>query len=142
MEKINWCRMVICGLVTGIVWILLSLVVLLVLGRALLHAMPSFQVLPPSGKVVAACVILPFLVGLGAMWLYAAIPPRFGPGPGTALIAGLFGWAFGFVADAHWITYGFVPPGLALVPLIGSLPALLLAVLAGARFYKESSPLD
>ena len=138
MAKGNWGRMLLCGLVVGLVWILLSGVVLLVLGRALLQEMPNFQSFPPPGGVVAACAVLPFLVGLGAMWLYVAIRPRFGPGPGTALVAGLSGWLFWAVDIAHWVTYGFLPARLVLVPCLAALPALLLAVLAGAKLYKET----
>ena len=138
MGQINWGRMLLCGLATGVVWILLSLMVLLFLGGNLLRAMPNFQTFPPPGWVVAACLILPFLVGIHTMWLYAAIRPRFGPGPKTAAVAGLIGWLAGILSAASWVAYGFIRPGVVLVPLMAALPALVLAVAVGARFYRES----
>ena len=38
-----------------------------------------------------------FLIGLFAGWLYAAIRPRYGAGPKTALCAGLFVWFLGYL---------------------------------------------
>jgi len=137
MGPINWGRILVCGLVTGLVWILLSLMVLLFLGRELLHAMPNFQTFPPPSGVLAACFILPFMVGITAIWLYTAIRPRFGPGPKTAVVAGFVYWVVGMIANASWVTYGFIRPGLVLVPLLAALPALILAVSVGASLYKE-----
>ena len=39
--------------------------------------------------VTVLMVVLIFLVGILLIWLYAAIRPRYGAGPGTAVLAGV-----------------------------------------------------
>src|SRR5437667_4515115 len=41
---------------------------------------------------IGVFVIGGFVLGVLLVWLYAAIRPRFGPGPKTSLIAGLVLW--------------------------------------------------
>ncbi|MGH7948806.1 MAG: hypothetical protein ACREQF_06255, partial [Candidatus Binataceae bacterium] len=79
------------------------------------------------------------LKGLLAIWIYAAIRPRHGAGPATALIAGVVVWLlvipvpmlgllpmefFGARFVALWAIYGFVP--------------IALGTLVGAWLYRES----
>jgi len=71
------------------------------------------------------------------MWLYAAIRPRYGPGPKTAAIAGLATAVFGALADAIWAGFGFVPPELLVAPVAAAVPILIVAAMAGAWLYKE-----
>src|SRR5207249_3963498 len=42
-----------------------------------------------------------FLVGIFAVWLYAAIRPRYGAGPKTALCAGAAVWGLGYHEGTH-----------------------------------------
>ncbi len=49
---------------------------------------------PPGGAVMAAHLLWGFVVAIAAIWLYAAIRPRYGPGPATALRAGFVVWLF------------------------------------------------
>ena len=50
--------------------------------------------------LVAAVVIRTTALGIATVWLYAAIRPRFGPGPKTAICAGLVVWALSYVFPA------------------------------------------
>jgi hypothetical protein len=43
---------------------------------------------------MAAHLLWGFVVGIAAIWLYAAIRPRYGPGAATALRAGFAVWLF------------------------------------------------
>lgn len=140
MGQINWGRMFLCGIVAGLVWILLSIVVMTFLGRDFQDAMPNFRTGAPRGGLVALSFALNLAGGIWAMWLYAAIRPRYGPGPKTAVVAGFGFWFIATVVDAHWVTMGFVQPKIVLVPLAATLPALIVAVLVGARYYEEPTP--
>ena len=42
-----------------------------------------------------------FLVGIFAVWLYAAIRPRYGAGPKTALCAGAAVWGIGYLGASR-----------------------------------------
>jgi hypothetical protein len=73
------------------------------------------------------------------MWLYAAIRPRYGPGPKTAAVAGLAGWFAIAIIEVELALLLLLPislGGLA-VPLGVSLPAMIVAAIVGAWKYKE-----
>ena len=42
--------------------------------------------------LIAASIVIDFLIGIFIIWLYAAIRPRYGAGPETAIITGLAVW--------------------------------------------------
>ena len=138
MGKINWGRVFLCGLVSGAVWGVISGPVLLVIGQDFLAAIPVgnfFSPLQPG--LVAFYSLLWFVMGVWMMWLYAAIRPRYGPGPKTAAIAGLATAVFGIVADAVWVSMGVVPVEVVVAPVVAAVPILIVAAMTGARLYKE-----
>ena len=83
------------------------------------------------------------LVYLGAgvllMWLYAAIRPRYGPGPKTAAITGFAFWMIVCAVDVFWFSLGVVPAtrGSVLMILVG-LPIMVGATMLDAWAYKEN----
>jgi len=138
MGKINWGRVFLCGLVSGAVWGVISGPVLLVVGQDFLAAIPVgnfFSPLQPG--LVAFYSLLWFVMGVWMMWLYAAIRPRYGPGPKTAAIAGLATAVFGVLADAVWVSMGVVPVEVVVAPVVAAVPILIVAAMMGARLYKE-----
>lgn len=138
MGKINWGRVFLCGLVAGVVWGALSIPLMFLLGRDFMAAVPIGNPVSPFRLGLMAFYSATwFVVGVWTMWLYAAIRPRYGPGPKTAAIAGLGLWVIGAAADAVWAGLGFVPPALLVAPVIAALPAIVLAAMAGAWLYKE-----
>jgi hypothetical protein len=93
-----------------------------------------------ANSTVALYVVLDFVVGILGLWLYAAIRPRFGPGPRTAVIAGLVLWlTLGFLGTAFMYPMHIVTDKMIAVSLIQMLIACPLAVAAGARMYSEES---
>ena len=70
----------------------------------------------PIDSLIPLFILLDFVYGIALVQLYAAIRPRFGPGPGTAVKAGIFVWV--------------------LITIVGLIEFPLAAV-AGAKFYKE-----
>jgi len=84
-------------------------------------------------------IILSLVNGLTGVWIYAGIRPRYGAGPKTALIAGFMLWLVGGLAAAlAQFALGNVPHNVVLVGAIGGLIADLIAIVAGAYFYKEA----
>src|SRR5207244_971100 len=140
MGKINWGKVVVGGLLAGVV---LNVVDWLVYGvwlkpdlAAAMQALGKNPAAMDSG--VAVWVLLDFVYGIGLLWVYAAIRPRFGAGPKTAVIAGLAVWFF--VGLLHAV--GDAPMGLmpARLMTIGTVVALILmpaATVVGAYVYKE-----
>jgi hypothetical protein len=86
-------------------------------------------------------VAMTFGLGLLAVWLYAAIRPRYGAGPRTALRAGLAAWAFSYLyAGVYaWAGIAVVPPVLSWLPVVWGLVEIPLATLVGAWVYQEAA---
>lgn len=138
MGTINWGRVVLCGLVTGVVWGALATPVLLVIGQDFLAAVPVGNIFSPlQPGLVAFYGLLWFVLGVWMMWLYAAIRPRYGPGPKTAAIAGLATAVFALVADAAWVSMGVVSVDVVVAPIAAGVPILIVSATAGAWLYKE-----
>lgn len=136
MSKINWTRVLGCGLLTGIVWIILGSLVTALLGRDF-AALPNNQLGRPTVGFIAFNVVVDLLEGISILWLYAAIRLLYAPGARTAAIAAFAWWVIVSLGDATWCSFGFFPPRTVVPLMVGTLPALILATLAGARFYKE-----
>lgn len=83
---------------------------------------------------------LVFSIGMGliSIWLYAAIRPRYGPGPKTAVTAAFIVWLLALVAPVgHLAAFGVVSVRFAAVDLPTELVAVVVATLAGAWAYRE-----
>jgi drug/metabolite transporter (DMT)-like permease len=99
----------------------------------------------PLQETVAATVlmvVLGFLVGILAVWLYAAIRPRYGPGPGTAAVAGVAaGLLMGVFPDIGWgLTLRLIPASVWATDAVATFVVLVVATLLGAWVYKEQAP--
>jgi len=136
MSKVNWSRVLGCGLVAGIVWILLGSVVTALLGRDF-AALPNNHLGKPTSGFILLNVVLDLMEGISMVWLYALLRPLYGLGARTAVIAAFAWWLIVSLGDATWCSFGLFPPRTVIPLMIGTLPALVLATLAGARFYKE-----
>jgi len=140
MGKINWGRVVLGGLLAGVV---LNVVDYLFYGvmmkQDLAAAMQALGKQPGAmDSLVPLFVTLDFVTGIALLWVYAAIRPRFGAGVKTAVIAGVAVWFF--VGLLHALGEG--PMGLfpQKVYTVGTLVALVQYAVAGAvgaYVYKE-----
>jgi len=136
MSKINWTRVLGCGLLAGVVWIVLGSLATAWLGRDF-AALPHNHLGNPTPGFIAFNVMLDLLEGISILWLYAAIRPLYHPGAKTAAVAAFAWWFIVSLGDATWCSFGLFPPRTVVPLMIGTLPALILATLAGAKFYKE-----
>ena len=101
--------------------------------RALgIHMEPDLATLLPIAWSV--------VVGILAIWLYAAIRPRYGPGPRTAVRAGLALWAFSTVTfSVAMASLRIFPVRLMAIATAWSLVEIIVAVVVGASLYRENS---
>ena len=109
MGKINWSRVLGCGLLAGIVWIVLGSGVTALLGRDF-AALPNNNLGKPKTGFLVFNVVLDLLEGISIVWLYAAIRPLYHPGAKTAVIAAFAWWFIVSLGDATWCSFGFFPP--------------------------------
>ena len=74
------------------------------------------------------------------MRLYAAIRPRFGPGPKTAARAGIAIWVLGYVLpNLTYMVVGLAPTNLTIASTAVELMETILAAIAGTALYKEDA---
>ena len=139
MGRINVGRVVAGGLLTGLV-INIGETILntVVLGAAMEASLRARNLPAVGGGAIAGFILLCFVLGLSIVWLYAAMRPRLGAGPGTAAAAAVVAWwlAFAFPQIGNILT-GMVPGGLAATGMAWGLVELVVAAVAGAWLYRE-----
>ena len=140
MRKINWNRVLLGGIVAGLIidtiqWLLHGVVfgsqwrqVMQDLGRPLQET---------NGRIIFY-VALGLVYGILAVWAYASVRPRYGAGPRTALYAGLGVWLLGyFLPTLTWIPMGLFPGRLVIITVSVGLAEILAATVVGAWLYQE-----
>ncbi len=140
MGKINWRNVVIGGLVAGIIIdVVEGILEGIILGPEWRQAMQALgHPLRETGANMTLHVLLGFAYGIMALWLYAAIRPRFGAGPKTALYAGLAVWVLGsLLPSVNWGPRGLLPGHLFTIAVVVGLAEIVAATEAGAWLYKE-----
>ena len=87
---------------------------------------------------IAGFMINGLVLGIAMAWLYAAIRPRFGAGPATAVRAGLAVWVIGYlVPNVAYIISDLAPGKLTVITTIVGIGQTIVASLAAAWAYKE-----
>jgi len=144
MGKINMGRVIIGGLVAGLVMnvseAFLHAGVLAADGARLLEDWKRLGLdLDIRPSLLFWLVGITFVLGILAVWTYAAIRPRFGAGPKTALCAGLAVWAMSYLYAGVYIDAGIVvmPAKLTWLPVAWGLIEIPVATLLGAWVYRE-----
>jgi hypothetical protein len=141
MGKINWTRVFIGGLVAGVVVNVLWFGAWAQFVRrgwsAALEA--AGRPLPETFGTTVLMVVVGFLLGFTLVWLYAAIRPRYGAGPKTAVVAGVAAWIFlGVIPDvALGSMLRLIPARLWAIDVVETLVVTVVAALLGAWVYKE-----
>lgn len=137
MANRNWTRVLVCGLVAGGVWTLLSVAVLAVVGEEFMAAMTRGRQDAGGRGMGAFLFAANIAAGVWALWLYAALRPRYGPGPKTAIVTGVAWWVIVSMQSAKWAALVVVPETVALILLAATLPAMIVSVLIGAWLYEK-----
>jgi len=144
MGKINWTRVLLGGLVAGAVGNVLMFAGWGIFTRPTLSAALDALGQPLQETFISTVigVVLGFLVMILVMWLYAAIRPRYGAGPRTALVAGVAaGFLFAVFPDMGWgLTLRLIPGRVWATDAVVSLVVIVIATLLGAWVYKEEGP--
>jgi hypothetical protein len=138
MSRINWRRVLLGGLLAGVIINVFEIVWSgMVLGKQWQAAMNALGHELPS----AALWIFPLEalgMGIAAVWLYAAVRPRFGAGPSTAVLSGLGFWVIGYALPTVGIGQtGLFPARLLAITHLGGLVEIIAASVAGAWVYRE-----
>jgi len=133
-------RVILGGLVAGLLINVVEYVMnMYVLADVSRHMMGELG-LPaePSGAVIVGYLVLGFLLGLLLAWTYAAIRPRFGAGPRTAVAAGFAVWVGAvLIPGLSYHLMGLYSLHLVAIGWTYGLVELVLAALIAGAMYKE-----
>lgn len=139
MGRINWSRVVLGGLLAGVVlnvvdWLLYGVL----LAKDYAAAMQALGKQGSMDNLIPWFVFLDFVTGIALLWVYAAIRPRFGASAKTGIIAGLAVWFF--IAFLHALGEApmqLFPQRLYVIGVVVALFQLPIATAVGAYVYKE-----
>jgi len=139
MHKINYGRLILAGIIAAVILDILDyLADGVLLGSAWAASLKADNLAPISANGMIAFNVAGVVTAFLAIFLYAAIRPRFGPGPKTALIAAAVVWALGWpLSMVAPLAMHVVPHRLAIHSSLLGILEMAIAVLAGAYFYKE-----
>jgi len=139
MEGINTGKLIVSGIVAGVVITVGQLVLnLVLLGGAQDAALEALGVAPVGGSQIGMFIAMTFVVSCTMMWLYASLRDRLGPGPKTAMCAGIVVWVLYYLQGLSnfWIL-GMLGTPLVGIGLVWGLFELPIAAIAGAYFYSD-----
>jgi hypothetical protein len=140
MAHTNRGRVILGGLLAGLV---INIVEFITNGVILREAWGrAMQALGKPAELSTGAIVMfniwGFLLGIVAVWLYAAIRTRYGPGSSTAIRAALVTWTMAvFLPNLGHYPLGFFPTRLLLISTVVALVEIVVATLVGAWLYKE-----
>jgi hypothetical protein len=143
MGRINWGKVFLGGLLAGVVINIGEYLFHAVLFKdqvaEMMRAMGKDPASVMTGNAILIWNILGFLTGIGAVWGYAAIRPRFGAGAKTAMIAGVAVWFLSrFLGAIGEMNLGMMSQKMIMTGLVWGLVEVVIATIAGAWAYREA----
>lgn len=141
---INTQKVLIGGLAAGVVMIIIDFVGNYFIFAARMKAeteafKPGLTDQMNRPSVMVSYLIMDFILGIAMVWTYAAIRPRFGPGPKTAVYAAILFWILGGVFYSGYLHMGMMSMGLWLSFSVFALVNFLISAWVGAKLYTEGA---
>jgi hypothetical protein len=139
MEQVNGGRVALGGLLAGLVMNVGHALAEGVGMRAEMEGTLARLGLPPLSEATMITMAGgAFVIGLIAVWTYAAIRPRYGAGARAALRAASAVWVLACLfPHASLLACGVIGPKLFALSVGADLVFVPLGTLAGARIYRE-----
>jgi len=140
MGKINWGRVILGGIVAGVVVNVFEGVAGMLWQQEYQAAMAALgKTMEMTTSLMVFYLAYGFVYGVFAIWFYAAIRPRFGAGPKTAACAALAVWFIGYLFPLLGYYMGDLWPGpLVLKGSVLGFVETMIGTLLGAWLYKEA----
>jgi hypothetical protein len=139
MGHINYAGVLKGGIAAGVVMNISEIILNVpVAGAQMSKELAARNLAPVTESQGVVFVVITLLLGIATVWLYAAIRPRFGAGPGTAICAGLVVWALSYLNTA--ITMGVLginSMGIVLLVVVWTAIEMIIAAAVGGYLYRE-----
>jgi hypothetical protein len=137
-------KVVIGGIVAGIVMNVIDFIINMYIVGARMKAetdafKPGLSQQMETSSTMISYIIMDFALGIALVWTYAAIRPRFGPGPRTAVFTAILFWLLALIFYSGYRQMGMMSPGLWWTMAFLGLINFLLASWAGAKVYTEDA---
>lgn len=141
MNEINYAGVLKGGIAAGIVMNISEFILNQPVAGARMNAELASHNLPPVGSgAIVMFTILTLLLGIVTVWLYAAMRPRLGPGPRTAMCAGLLVWSLTYLYSSIAMgVLGISSMGLVLLVIVWSAIEMIVASAVGGYLYSETT---
>lgn len=142
MAAINQGKVLVGGLLAGLVFNIVDVVTGLTILQTDMKVMVDRLHLDPAvlsdPMKMLPWILIDFMMGVLVVWTYAAMRPRFGAGPVTAVKAGGVLWLGVSLIMLGFVTMGVFTMDLYVKQSLASLASVLLGSMAGASIYKEA----
>jgi hypothetical protein len=140
--SLNHRKVITGGLLAGIIIIIINILGQFVLIDRIQQEMNTWmqgsadRIIMGAGAI-AAGIIMKLLIGIILIWFYAAIRPRFGPGPRTASYVAITVWILGAIYFSDFPLMGMMSVSSYALLEIMQFITFLIATLVGARIYSD-----
>jgi len=130
------------GLVAGVVLNILDYIVNAFILGARMQAetdafKPGLSAQMMNGSTMISYIIMDLVLGVALVWTYAAVRPRLGAGPRTALYVALLFWLLALIFLSGYRHMGIMSSGLWWSFAFTGLIEFVMASLVGAGIYSE-----
>jgi hypothetical protein len=140
MADINYRRVLIAGLAAGVVANVCDMAIAVVTAddvQRMAQRLSLDQRRLNSTSTMVSWIVIDFIYATLIVWTYAAIRPRLGPGPRTAVTAGLVLYGAVTTVLFGFQRMGLFTPDLFVKHAVLSLITAVLVSLVGGRVYRE-----
>lgn len=140
MAGLNTGRAILGGLLAGVVFFIGDFAMMSTVMKDSMAEMVAAHnlVMDESAAGLAAWLADDLLFGVLAVWLYAAIRPRFGAGVKTAVYAGLAVWAAVMLTMFSFSSMGLFSTGVLVTIGVLWIIVVVVGTIVGAWAYKET----
>ena len=142
MGSVNWQKVIVGGLVAGIVLAVLDYLAWTYLLTSVAASTPgaisaAAGATMDSKRAMVGGAVSDILVGLAIVWCYAAIRPRYGAGAKTGMRAAVFVWIVGGLAYVSFYFFRLMALEFFCEMAIVTLVEYLIVAYIGCRMYSE-----
>jgi uncharacterized membrane protein len=136
----NYGRIILGGLVAGLIMNIGEFVLnTKVLGPQMMAFFTEHGFKDPGTNFIIVAVVMTFLLGIVAVWLYALIRPRLSPGVKTAIVAAVLLWfaVYFYTGVINMFLFG-ISMNMMIIGFVWGLVEYIIATIAGAWVYTEA----
>ncbi len=140
MAQINAGRVIAGGLLAGLIIDLFEWLSQWIFRSTYEEMFSALKLPEPGAAALGSLTLGGFAIGILMVWIYAGFRPRWGPGPKTAIMAGLavwlLGWVWQMVVDVATGFYA-IPASMWVIALVWTFVEVQVAAFAGGWLYRE-----